>query len=46
MAVSCVFKKLQDEDDDTLKELEEMNDVEDDEELKNDPILKLGELVF
>ena len=48
MVVSCVFKKLQeDEDEDTKKQLEELSEAEKAEqemekEVANDPVLALG----
>ena len=42
MVVSCVFKKLQEEDGDSNKEVVDMNALQEDEELMNDPVLKLG----
>ena len=43
MVVSCVFKRLQEEDDNESKEeIKAMNKLDNDEELMQDPVLKLG----
>ena len=47
MVVSCVFKKLQEEEDaESKEEIEAMNALDEDEELVNDPVLKLGTYLY
>jgi len=44
MAVSCVFKKLQEDEEDSSQELKALNEVDEDDVLLNDPVLALGKI--